>query len=59
MKYENGWKPDFEYLSGEEFCVDFVEKQGVVLLPGTDNDFGERNVRLGFDRKNMAEALEK
>ena len=59
MKYENGWKPDFEYLSAEEFCVDVVEKQGVVLLPETVYDFGERNFRLGFGRKNMEEALEK
>ena len=43
----------------EEFCTDAVEKQGVMLLPGTVYDFGERNFRLGFGRKNMPEALEK
>ncbi len=45
--------------NAEEFCIDVVEKQGIMLLPGTVYDFGERNFRLGFGRKNMPEALEK
>jgi len=42
----------------ESFCHDLVEKQGVLLLPGTYFDFGNKNFRVGFGRKNMPEALE-
>lgn len=41
----------------EKFCVDLVEKQGVFLLPSTKYDFGNKNFRIGFGRKNMPEAL--
>jgi len=43
----------------EEFCVDLVEKQGVLLLPGNYYDYGNKNFRIGFGRKNMPQALEK
>jgi aspartate/methionine/tyrosine aminotransferase len=43
----------------EEFCLDLVEKKGVLLLPGTYYDFGSRHFRIGFGRKNMAEGLAK
>ena len=42
----------------ESFCHDLVQKQGVLLLPGTYFDFGDKNFRVGFGRKNMPEALE-
>jgi len=41
----------------EAFCLDLVEKQGVLLLPGNYYDFGHRNFRIGFGRRNMPEAL--
>ncbi len=43
----------------EAFCIDLVEKQGVLLLPGNQYDFGNKNFRIGFGRKNMPEALER
>ncbi len=43
----------------EEFCVDLVNKKGVLLLPSTHYDFGDKHFRLGFGRKNMGEALNK
>lgn len=43
----------------EEFCIDLVNKKGVLLLPSTKYDFGNKHFRLGFGRKNMPKALEK
>jgi aspartate/methionine/tyrosine aminotransferase len=43
----------------ESFCLDLVEKQGVLLLPAPVYDFGRRHFRLGFGRKNLPQALEK
>lgn len=43
----------------EDFCIDLVKKKGVLLLPGTKYDFGDKHFRTGFGRKNMAEALKK
>ncbi len=42
-----------------EFCLDLVEKKGVMLLPADQYDFEGNNFRLGFARKNMPEALAK
>lgn len=41
----------------EHFCVDLVQKRGVMLLPGTCYDFGQKHFRIGFGRKNMPECL--
>jgi aspartate/methionine/tyrosine aminotransferase len=41
----------------EQFCTDVVQKQGVLLLPGTCYDFGQKHFRIGFGRKNMPESL--
>lgn len=41
----------------EQFCTDLVQKQGVLLLPGTCYDFGHKHFRIGFGRKNMPECL--
>ena len=41
----------------EKFCLDLIEKKGVFLLPSTKYDFGNKNFRIGFGRKNMPEAL--
>lgn len=43
----------------EEFCLDLVEKKGVLLLPGNYYDFGNKNFRVGFGRKNMPLSLAK
>lgn len=44
-------------LDIEKFCIDLTEKKGVFLLPSTKYDFGNKNFRIGFGRKNMPEAL--
>lgn len=42
-----------------DFCLDLVEKKGVMLLPSKVYDFESNNFRIGFARKNMPEALMK
>ncbi len=44
--------------SAEAFCRDVVESQGVLLLPSTCFDYGDKHFRIGFGRKNLPEALE-
>ncbi|MEW6696223.1 MAG: aminotransferase class I/II-fold pyridoxal phosphate-dependent enzyme [Bacillota bacterium] len=43
----------------ENFCTDVVNSKGVLLLPGNYYDFGNRNFRIGFGRKNMPACVEK
>jgi len=43
--------------SAEKFCVDLVEKKGVLLLPSTMYSYGDSHFRLGFGRSNMPTAL--
>lgn len=43
----------------EALCVDLVEKQGVMLLPSTCYDYGDKHFRIGFGRKNLPEAVER
>lgn len=43
----------------DQFCADLVQKQGVLLLPGTCYDYRHKHFRIGFGRKNMPEALER
>lgn len=45
--------------NAEDFCMELVKEKGVLLLPGTKYDFGDKHFRTGFGRKNMAEALKK
>ena len=53
----------FAGLKGEidsaAFCKDLREKMGVMLLPSTVYNYGNRHFRLGFGRKNFQGALEK
>jgi aspartate/methionine/tyrosine aminotransferase len=42
-----------------DFCLDLVEKKGVMVLPSGVYDFESNNFRIGFGRKNMQEALAK
>ncbi len=41
------------------FCLDLVEKKGLMLLPSQVYDFEGNYFRIGFARKNMPEALAK
>jgi aspartate/methionine/tyrosine aminotransferase len=43
----------------EAFCLDLLEKKGVLLLPGNKFNYSNQYIRLGFGRKNMPQALEK
>jgi len=43
----------------EAFCLDLLEKKGVLLMPGNRFDYDNQYIRLGFGRKNMPLALEK
>ena len=43
----------------EDFCIDLVNKKGVLLLPGTMYDFDDKHFRIGFGKKNLPEALKK
>ncbi len=43
--------------SVDEFCQSLLAKTGVLLLPGSVYDVGSPHFRIGFGRKNMAEAL--
>ncbi len=41
----------------ERFCVELVERRGVMLIAGSCFFHGERHLRFGFGRENMPEAL--
>jgi aspartate/methionine/tyrosine aminotransferase len=47
--------------SADAFCMDLLEKTGVLLLPGSNFNCKEPGhyIRFGFGRKNMPQALEK
>ena len=47
-----------EGISAQAFCMGAVEKQGVLLLPSQNYDYGDSHFRIGYGRKNMAQALE-
>jgi aspartate/methionine/tyrosine aminotransferase len=46
-----------ENFDVNEFCLNLVNDLGVMLLPAGVYDFEGNNFRIGFGRKNMAEAL--
>ncbi|MDB9526601.1 aminotransferase class I/II-fold pyridoxal phosphate-dependent enzyme [Oscillatoria sp. CS-180] len=43
----------------EEFCINLVNQQGVLLLPSTYFDYGEKNFRIGLGRRNLPECVDK
>ncbi len=43
--------------NSEEFCIDVVEKCGVLLVPSTLFNYGSSHIRIGFGRKNLPIAL--
>ncbi|HOZ30672.1 MAG TPA: aminotransferase class I/II-fold pyridoxal phosphate-dependent enzyme [Bacteroidales bacterium] len=44
--------------SSLEYCENLVSQTGIMMLPGEMFDFGNSYFRIGFGRKNFAEALE-
>ncbi|MGH9317780.1 MAG: aminotransferase class I/II-fold pyridoxal phosphate-dependent enzyme [Thermoanaerobaculia bacterium] len=44
-------------LPAEEFCRDLLEKEGVLLLPGSAFEYPGEHFRIGFGRKNLPDAL--
>ncbi|MDX2211868.1 MAG: aminotransferase class I/II-fold pyridoxal phosphate-dependent enzyme [Oculatellaceae cyanobacterium bins.114] len=51
--------PSLNHLDAEEFCLNLVNQQGVLLLPSPYFDFGRQNFRIGLGRKNLPECIEK
>jgi aspartate/methionine/tyrosine aminotransferase len=47
------------YLGGssEAFCLQAVQRAGVLLLPSTAFDAGDSHIRVGYGRANLPEAL--
>jgi aspartate/methionine/tyrosine aminotransferase len=43
----------------DAFCLELVEHEGVMLVPGTNFDDDQNHFRIGFGRRNMPEALER
>ena len=43
--------------SVEQFCSDVLDKQGVMIVPGSLFDFQGNHFRIGLGRKNFSEAL--
>jgi aspartate/methionine/tyrosine aminotransferase len=43
----------------EDFCLELIEKKGVLLVPGSRFNYRKNHVRIGFGRKNLPEALAK
>ncbi|SMP60244.1 aminotransferase class I/II-fold pyridoxal phosphate-dependent enzyme [Anoxynatronum buryatiense] len=41
----------------EQFCVDLVEKQGVLLIPSVYFHHGDSHFRIGFGRQNLPECV--
>ena len=41
-----------------DFCLDLVDKKGVMLLPADVYDFPGNNFRIGFGRRDMPESLD-
>jgi len=42
----------------EKFCLDLLEKKGVLLMPSTQFNYGTSHFRIGFGRKNLPDALQ-
>ena len=41
------------------FCERLVQEAGIMLLPAAPFDYGDRHVRIGFGRDNLAEVLQR
>ena len=40
-----------------EFCLDLIDRKGVMLLPSDVYDYDKKCVRIGFGRKNFPETI--
>ncbi len=54
-----GWVKYHSPEPVEKLCANLVKEKGVLLLPGSIYDFSGNHFRIGFGRKNMADALER
>lgn len=43
--------------SASQFCERVVREAGIMLLPSTVYDYGNKHIRIGFGRENMPEVL--
>ncbi len=43
----------------EEFCLNLVQQTGVLLIPSTYFDYGDKNFRIGLGRKDVPEYVAK
>jgi len=46
-------------ISASALCKALVEEAGIMLLPSTVYDYGDRHFRLGFGRESLPEALQR
>jgi aspartate/methionine/tyrosine aminotransferase len=51
--------PSLRDAEPDRFCADVLARAGVLLLPGTVFDPDSREVRVGFGRRNLPQALAK
>jgi aspartate/methionine/tyrosine aminotransferase len=49
--------PRLRNLPADDFCMKLLQATGVLLLPSTLIDYGNRNFRIGFGRKNLWQVL--
>lgn len=49
--------PRLKQHRADAFCLELLEKTGVLLLPSTLVDYGNSHVRIGFGRRNMTQIL--
>ena len=52
-----GAVPFPRFHNGGDLCRDLLEKKGVLIAPGSNFGHGDSHFRIGFGRKNMADAL--
>ena len=45
--------------SSLKFCQKVVKEAGIMILPSTVYDFGDKHFRIGFGRENMPEVIGK
>jgi aspartate/methionine/tyrosine aminotransferase len=43
----------------DAFCEDLIREEGIMLVPSSAFNFGNRHVRVGFGRENLPEVIER
>jgi len=51
-------RPIFKTTSVKRFCMDLIEKKGLVLLPSTTYLYTDTHFRIGFGKKDFKEGLD-